>query len=101
MQQQQQNNNNKKIIRRKCRRDQKKFSDFVYTVEEFWGSSHLFGYGILTILFRPCVDCVTGAKRGGGREKGRERRPSPSVPNPLPLSPSSQSPTPFDACYAG
>ena len=74
-----------KVIIKKCRRDQKKFSDFVYTVEEFWGSSHLFGYGILTILFRPCVDCVTGAKRGGGREKGREHRPSPSVPNPPPF----------------
>ena len=74
-----------KIIIKKCRWDQKKFSDFVYTVEEFWGSSHWFGYGILTILFRPCVDCVTGAKRGGGREKGREHRPSPSVPNPPPF----------------
>lgn len=30
-----------KIIIKKCRRDQKKFSDFVYTVEEFWGSSLL------------------------------------------------------------
>lgn len=28
---------------KKCRREQNKFSDFVYAVEEFWGCSHLLG----------------------------------------------------------
>ena len=74
-----------KVIIKKCRRDQKKFSDFVYTVEEFWGSSHLFGYGILTILFRPCVDCVTGAKRGGGGKREGSTVPHPQSPIPLPF----------------
>ena len=41
------------------------------------------------------VACVAGAKRegGGGRKKGKGI--------PLPFFPSSLSPTPFDACYAG
>ena len=49
----------------------------------------LVGYGILTILFRPSVDCVTGAKRGGSGEKKGKGAPS------LTLSPQSPSPSPF------
>ena len=47
------------------------------------------GYGILTILFRPSVDCVTGAKRGGSAEGKGKGAPS------LTLSPQSPSPFPF------
>ena len=49
----------------------------------------LVGYGILTILFRPSVDCVTGAKRGGSGERKGKGAPS------LTLSPQSPSPSPF------
>ena len=49
----------------------------------------LVGYGILTILFRPSVDCVTGAKRGGSGEGKGKGAPS------LTLSPQSPSPSPF------
>ena len=58
-------------------------------------------------LFRRVVSliylaCVAGAKRGGGgrREKGKGN-PIQSNPILLPFFPSSLSPTPFDACYAG
>ena len=49
----------------------------------------LVGYGILTILFMPSVDCVTGAKRGGSGEGKGKGAPS------LTLSPQSPSPSPF------
>ena len=53
----------------------------------------LVGYGILTILFRPSADCVTGAKRGGagGGGGGGKGEGAPS----LTLSPQSPSPFPF------
>ena len=49
--------------------------------------------------------CVAGAKRGGGGEREKSAKPKPN-PNPNssqspPFFPSSLSPTPFDACYAG
>ena len=48
-----------------------------------------------------------GRKKGRvrGREKsakeGKMKGSLPSLPNPSPFFPSSLSPTPFDACYAG
>ena len=51
----------------------------------------LVGYGILTILFRPSADCVTGAKRGGGGAGEGKGKGAPS----LTLSPQSPSPFPF------
>ena len=73
-----------KIIIKKCRWDQKKFSDFVYTVEEFWGSSHL----LATVSWQSCSWLRDRRKkgRGGGGGKG-----APS----LTLSPQSPSPFPF------
>ena len=47
------------------------------------------------------VDCVADAKRGGGGGGGKGEKRLPSLPNPPPFFPSSLSPTPFDACYAG
>ena len=54
------------------------------------------------------LPCVAGAKRrglGGGRKvrkQGKGKKgPLPSLPNHPPFFPSSLSPTPFDACYAG
>ena len=43
--------------------------------------------------------CVTVTKQGGGGEEGEKREGENRHP-PL-LIPSSQSPTAFDACYAG
>ena len=89
-----------KVIIKKCRRDQKKFSDFVYTVEEFWGSSHL----LATVSWQSCSGLLQtawqaqkGEGRGGGGGGKREGSavphpqspitlPFPLPPNPLPLS---------------
>ena len=46
------------------------------------------------------ITCLAGAKRGGDGV-GREREGLSSLPNTPPFFPSSLSPTPFDACYAG
>ena len=81
-----------KVIIKKCRRDQKKFSDFVYTVEEFWGSSHL----LATVSWQSCSGLLQtawqaqkGEEGGGGGEGKGKGAPS------LTLSPQSPSPFPF------
>ena len=88
-----------KIIIKKCRWDQKKFSDFVYTVEEFWGSSHL----LATVSWQSCSGLLQTAWQaqkgeegggGGGKREGSAAPhpqspitpPLPLPPNPLPLS---------------
>ena len=38
---------------------------------------------------------------GGGRKVRKQKGPLPSLPNLPPFSPSSVSPTPFNACYSG
>ena len=53
--------------------------------------SPLFSRKIVALQSPIPVACEAGAKRGGGEEENH-------VP---PFSPSSQSPTPFNACYAG
>ena len=49
------------------------------------------------------IDCVAGAILGeeGGRKARKGKKILPSLPKPPPFFHSSQSPTPFDACYAG
>ena len=47
------------------------------------------------------VACVAGRKKGRGRRRGKGEKRLPSLPNPPSFFPSSLSPTPFDACYAG
>ena len=42
-----------------------------------------------------------GSKRGEEENRKREKGPSSQPPPPPPFFPFSQSPTPFDACYAG
>ena len=79
-----------KIIIKKCRRDQKKFSDFVYTVEEFWGSSHL----LATVSWQSCsglLQTAWQAQKGEGRGGEGKGKGAPS----LTLSPQSPSPFPF------
>ena len=86
-----------KIIIKKCRRDQKKFSDFVYTVEEFWGSSHLLATVSLNNLVRAFCRLRDRRKKGrvgGGKREGSAvphpqspiTLPFPLPPNLLPLS---------------
>ena len=49
------------------------------------------------------IDCVAGAILGeeGGRKARKGEKILPSLPKPLPFFHSSQSPSHFDACYAG
>ena len=49
------------------------------------------------------IDCVAGAILGeeGGRKARKGKKILPYLLKPPPFFHSSQSPTPFDACYAG